>query len=49
MAAIARLLARQVIDVPTETLTKITFFCAAGLLLSLLMMTYGIELNPGSF
>jgi hypothetical protein len=49
MAAFARLLARQGIDVQTETLTKLAFFCAAGLLFSLLAMTYGVDLSPGLF
>jgi hypothetical protein len=49
MAAMARLLARQVIDVQTETLTKIAFFCAAGLLFSLVMVTLGLDLGPEFF
>ena len=32
-----------------ETLKQITLLCAAGLLVSVLLMTYGLDLSPGFF
>jgi hypothetical protein len=32
-----------------ETLKKISLFCAAGLLVSVLLLTYGVDLSPGFF
>jgi hypothetical protein len=51
MAAIARFLTRRVTAAQAEddTLKQLVFFCAAGLLVSLLMMTYGLDLSPGFF
>jgi hypothetical protein len=51
MAAIARFLAHRVPATQAETdiLKQLALFCAAGLLLSLLMMTYGLDLSPGFF
>ena len=32
-----------------ETLKQIVLLCAAGLLVSLLLLTYGVDLSPGFF
>jgi hypothetical protein len=32
-----------------EILKQLALFCGAGLLVSLLMMTYGLDLSPGLF
>ena len=32
-----------------ETLKQIALFCAAGLLVSVLLLTYGVDLSPGFF
>jgi ribose/xylose/arabinose/galactoside ABC-type transport system permease subunit len=32
-----------------ETLKQIALFCAAGLFVSLLLLTYGVDLSPGFF
>jgi hypothetical protein len=51
MAAIVRILARTLpkesIDV--EILKQLALFCGAGLLVSLLMLTYGLDLSVGLF
>jgi hypothetical protein len=51
MAAIARLLARRVPATQAEAdiLKQLALFCCAGLLVSLLMMSYGVDLSPGFF
>jgi hypothetical protein len=51
MAMIARLLARSVPanQAEADTLKQLALFCCAGLLVSLLMMTYGLDLSPGFF
>jgi hypothetical protein len=51
MAAIARVLARALPkeSVEIEILKQLALFCGAGLLVSLLMMTYGVDLSPGLF
>jgi hypothetical protein len=51
MAAIARLLARKVpaTQVEADVLTQLGLFCCACLLVSVLMMTYGLDLSPGFF
>lgn len=51
MAAIARVLAHAL---PKESLEiailkELALFCCAGLLVSLLMMTYGLDLSEGFF
>jgi hypothetical protein len=33
----------------SETLKQIALLCGAGLLVSLLMLTYGVDLSPGLF
>jgi hypothetical protein len=32
-----------------ETLKQIALFCAAGLLVSVLLVSYGVDLSPGFF
>jgi ribose/xylose/arabinose/galactoside ABC-type transport system permease subunit len=51
MAAIARFLARTIPATPVEAdiLKQVALFCCAGLLVSLLMLTYGLDLSPGFF
>ncbi len=50
MTAIARALSRAYITVAeVETLKQLLLFCLAGLLVSVLMMTYGVDLSPGFF
>ena len=50
MTAIARALSRAFITVnEVEVLKQLALFCGAGLLVSLLMLTYGIDLSPGLF
>ena len=50
MTAIARNLSR-IFGTATENvvLKEILLFCAAGLLVSVLLMTYGVDLSPGFF
>jgi hypothetical protein len=51
MAAITRFLARRVpaTDAEADILKQVALFCCAGLLVSILMMTYGVDLSPGFF
>jgi hypothetical protein len=51
MAAIGRVLARKFATTRTdvETLKQLALFVGAGLLVSLLMMTYGLDLSSGFF
>ena len=51
MATIARVLARALPKAPIEieVLKQLALFCGAGLFVSLLMMTYGVDLSPGLF
>jgi hypothetical protein len=51
MAAIAKILARRVpaTDAEADILKQVALFCCAGLLVSILMMTYGVDLSPGFF
>jgi ribose/xylose/arabinose/galactoside ABC-type transport system permease subunit len=51
MAAIARILARKFPTTRTEVemLKQLALLCCAGLVVSLLMMTYGLDLSPGFF
>jgi hypothetical protein len=50
MTAMAQALSRvfQSVD-ESDTLKKIALFCGVGLLLSLVCMTYGLDLSPGFF
>ena len=56
MAAIARALARAFpgasssrASFDAEVLKQLALFCGAGLLVSLLLMTYGLDLSAGFF
>ena len=50
MAAIARMLSRAIITVnENEILKQLALLCAAGLLVSVLMLAYGVDLSPGFF
>jgi hypothetical protein len=51
MAAIAKFLARRVRATQAEAdiLKQVALFCGAGLLVSLLMMTYCLDLSAGFF
>jgi len=51
MTAIARYLARRVISTQTEsdTLKTVGLLCGAGLLVSLLLITYGLDLSAAFF
>jgi hypothetical protein len=51
MAAIATLLARRVPanQIEADILKQLALFCCAGLLVSVLIMTYGVDLSPGFF
>jgi hypothetical protein len=50
MAAIARALTRiSGTQVEVESLKIIAMFCGTGLLISLLLATYGLDLSPGFF
>jgi hypothetical protein len=51
MATIARILARKFpsTDLEVEVLKQIALFSGAGLLVSLVLMSYGLDLSPGFF
>lgn len=50
MTTIARALSRAFITInDIEVLKQLVLFCAAGLFISVLMMTYGVDLSPGFF
>jgi hypothetical protein len=51
MAALGRVLARAfpATSLEIETLKQLALFCGAGLLVSLLLMTYGLDLSAGFF
>ena len=50
MLTIAKALSRiSEISVDVETLKTIIIFCAIGLTVSLICMTYGLDLSPGFF
>jgi hypothetical protein len=50
MAALARTLARAFyIDVDVEALKIIATFCGVGLVVSLMVASYGVDLSPGFF
>jgi hypothetical protein len=51
MATIAKLLARRVpaTQAEADTLKQLALFAGAGLLVSLLVMSYGLDLSPGFF
>ncbi|MFO1108313.1 MAG: hypothetical protein U1E61_03915 [Bradyrhizobium sp.] len=50
MAAIAQALSRAFDTIHDgDPLKQLVIFCAAGLLVSLLVMAYGLDLSPGLF
>jgi hypothetical protein len=50
MAAIAKALSRiSGTQVEVETLKTILMFCGVGLAVSLLLVSYGLDLSPGFF
>ncbi len=50
MTAVARALSRAFVTFnDTEILKQLALFCGAGLLVSLLLLTYGVDLSPGFF
>jgi hypothetical protein len=51
MAAIAKVLARALPknSIELEILRQLALFCGAGLLVSVLLLTYGLDLSPGFF
>jgi hypothetical protein len=51
MAAIVRVLSRALPkeSLEIEILKQVALFCGAGLLVSLLMLTYGLDLSAGLF
>jgi hypothetical protein len=50
MTAIVHALSRTIQSAhETETLVQIAFFCAAGLLLTLFLLSYGVDLSPTYF
>ena len=50
MTAIARALSRAFATAAeVETLKQLLLFCLAGLFVSLLLLTYGLDLSPGFF
>jgi len=50
MAAIARVLSRATgTDIDVEIVKTLAIFCGAGLLISLLLATYGLDLSAGFF
>jgi hypothetical protein len=50
-AAIARVLFRafSTTQIEIDALKQLALLCGAGLLVSLLLMTYGLDLSPGFF
>ena len=50
MTTIERALSRAILTINDNDIIKqIVLLCAAGLFVSLLMLTYGIDLSPGFF
>jgi hypothetical protein len=51
MTAFAKAVSRAFLSTldENETLKQIVLFCAAGLLVSVLLLTYGVDLSPGFF
>jgi hypothetical protein len=50
MTAIARALSRAMVTVAdVEIFKQLLLFALAGLLVSVLLMTYGVDLSPGFF
>ena len=51
MTALVKAISHAILSTTGESdaFKQIVLFCAAGLLVSLLMLTYGIDLSPGLF
>jgi hypothetical protein len=51
MAAIARVLSRAfpTTSSDSEIFKQLALLCGAGLLISVLLLTYGVDLSPGFF
>jgi hypothetical protein len=50
MTTVARALSRAFITTKdVDVLKQLVLFAAAGLLISVLMLTYGVDLSPGFF
>ena len=49
MTAILQTLSRASAKGEIEDLKQIVFLCGAGLFVSLLLLTYGVDLSPGFF
>ena len=50
MAAISRALSRAFITInEMDVLKQLVLFAAAGLLVSMLILSYGVDLSPGFF
>jgi hypothetical protein len=50
MIALAKNISRALFSASEhEVLKQLALFCAAGLLVSLLWLTYGVDLSPGFF
>ena len=50
MTAIARAFSHAITHINgNEILKQVVLLCAAGLFVSLLMLTYGVDLSPGFF
>jgi len=50
MATLARALSRALITInEMDVLKQLVLFAAAGLFVSLLLLTYGVDLSPGFF
>ena len=50
MTAITRALSRAFITInEVDTLKQLLLFCLAGLFVSVLLITYGVDLSPGLF
>ena len=51
MTAIARALSRAILTASNEVdiVKQFAMFCGAGLLVTLLLLTYGLDLSPGFF
>jgi hypothetical protein len=50
MTAIARALSRALTTInEVDTLKQLLLFCLAGLFVSVLLITYGVDLSPGLF
>jgi hypothetical protein len=51
MAAIARFLARRIpaSDAESDVLIQLALLACAGLFISLLLISYGVDLSPGFF